>query len=824
MFTLGLLHVFHQIIPISAAAAAAAAGSPCLPSDRIAVDFSDLPGIQHSNRQEWSHQKEFYATTLSTDADHGSGKPKQFTYTVNQVFVMIRVHFFPISYSGLSLSNALFSVSAGPYTLLTTSDSSYSTNCRSSKYTVKEFCINLDSTKLDITVTPSNSTPAAYSLVNKIEVMSIPRNLYFKKNVDLPLVGHSFEFNMGNSTALEKMYRLNVGGKFISGEKDPGMLCDWLDDTPFLVTSSEATTTIHSNSRKISYGSKVPECTAPLEMYATARTIKPNSHRINLTWLFPVDSGFYYLVRLHFCEISWDVKAQVYNQRMFRVYVNHQIAKDNANVMQWADDKAGVAVYRDYIVDLSRYRQDAGNLLLELESKIGSNGSTLYLPILNGLEIFKLSGHSNNLSGQFPFCSQHSHRPASHVVVITNMARLFAFLILLAFAGFVVTHFPSEWYPPLLLLLLRYCKRDRRNFTMPWESSDHRRYFSIKEMSKATDNFSEANLIGHGGFGKVYKGYIDQGATTAAIKRGSPTSHQGLNEFQTEITILSQLRHRHIVSLIGYCTDKKEMILVYDFIARGTLRDHLYGTQKSHLPWKQRLKICIGAAQGLHYLHRGTKQTIIHRDVKTTNILLDERWVAKVADFGLSKYGPNMLSHTHVSTIVKGSFGYLDPEYYRHQKLTEKSDVYSFGVVLFEVLCGRPAVLPVVVDEEEDVQQANLAEWVLRSHQMGTLEQIIDPSLRGEVDPKCLKTFTEIGRQCLADKGKERPLMGDVVWNLELAWQQQNGDAEDGQETIRNGASENVGSADLAGINGCIGTSDPTPGTEFSEIITPKGR
>ncbi|KAK3003489.1 hypothetical protein RJ639_018820 [Escallonia herrerae] len=524
MFTLGLVHVFHQIIPISAAATA---GSPCSPSDsdHIVVDCSDSTGTQHSNRQEWSHQKEFYATSLSTDADHGSGKisacifRKQFTYTFNPVSVgmtMIRLHFFPISYSGLSLSNALFSVSAGPYTLLTTSDSSYSTNCRSPEYIVKEFCINLDSTKLDITFTPSNSSPAAYGLVNKIEVVSMPSNLYFNKNVALPLVGRSSEFNMGNSSALETMHRLNVGGKFISAEKDPGMLRDWLDDTPFLVNSSEATTTIHSNSRKISYSSKVPKCTAPLEMYATARTIKPISYRINLTWFFPVDSGFYYLVRLHFCEISWDVKAQAYNQRIFRVYVNHQIAEEDANVMQWADDKAGVAVYRDYIVDLLRYRQDAGNLLLELERKIGFNSSRRHLPILNGLEIFKLSGHSNNLSGQFPFCSQHSHRPASHVVVITNMARLFAFLILLAFA--------------------------------------------------------------------------------------------------------------------------------------------------------------------------------------------------------------------------------------------------------------------------------------------------------------------EIGRQCLADKGKERPLMGDVVWNLELAWQQQNSDAEDGQETIRNGASENIGGANFAGINSCIGTSDPTPGAEFSEIITPMGR
>ncbi|XP_031109946.1 wall-associated receptor kinase 1-like [Ipomoea triloba] len=291
------------------------------------------------------------------------------------------------------------------------------------------------------------------------------------------------------------------------------------------------------------------------------------------------------------------------------------------------------------------------------------------------------------------------------------------------------------------------------------------RQFSLKEIQQYTNNFSL--LIGRGGYGNVYKGTIHGSATTVAIKRLKEGSKQGEGEFWTEIEMLSKFQNEHLVSLIGFCNEGKERVLVYEYMPKGTLADHLHkfdrlGKNDDHpLSWEKRLEISIGAARGLHYLHT-SKPKAIHRDVKSSNILLDESWVAKVSDFGLSKMGPGNKSFTHISTIVKGTFGYLDPEYFTTCRLTTKSDIYAFGVVLLEVLTGRPALDERIVEEGK-----NLAIWAIDYLKKGNVNDIVDNCLAGQVSQTCLKAFAEIAERCLGRKPHERPNMTDVLTKLE---------------------------------------------------------
>ncbi|BAF26439.1 serine/threonine-protein kinase RIPK [Oryza sativa Japonica Group] len=291
--------------------------------------------------------------------------------------------------------------------------------------------------------------------------------------------------------------------------------------------------------------------------------------------------------------------------------------------------------------------------------------------------------------------------------------------------------------------------------------------FTVEELRRATRDFSVSNFVGEGGFGPVYKGYVDERlkpgvrAQAVAVKLLDLEGSQGHKEWLAEVIFLGQLRHHHLVKLIGYCYEDEHRLLVYEFMARGSLEKHLFKKYSASLPWSTRLKIAIGAARGLAFLHEAAKP-VIYRDFKTSNILLNSDYEAKLSDFGLAKDGPQE-DETHVSTRVMGTQGYAAPEYIMTGHLTTKSDVYSYGVVLLELLTGRKAV-----DKKRPPREQNLVEWARPClHDSRRLNRVIDKSLNGQYSTRAVQKAAAIAYQCLSVSPKSRPRMSAVVEALE---------------------------------------------------------
>lgn len=295
------------------------------------------------------------------------------------------------------------------------------------------------------------------------------------------------------------------------------------------------------------------------------------------------------------------------------------------------------------------------------------------------------------------------------------------------------------------------------------------RWFSCQELKKSTNNFSDAHEIGSGGYGKVYKGILPVAGEMVAIKRAQQGSLQGGAEFKNEIELLSRVHHKNLVGLIGFCFEQGEQMLVYEYMSNGSLKDSLSGKSGIHLDWRRRVRIALGSAKGLSYLHELAYPPIIHRDVKSTNILLDDNLTAKVADFGLSKLvtdgGIDEGGKGHVSTQVKGTMGYLDPEYYMTHQLSEKSDVYSFGVVLLEILTARRPI-------ERGKYIVREVKSALDTGGMSALvSELMDPLLLGSDSHSNLlpglESFVSLALKCAEESAADRPSMSEVVKELE---------------------------------------------------------
>lgn len=287
--------------------------------------------------------------------------------------------------------------------------------------------------------------------------------------------------------------------------------------------------------------------------------------------------------------------------------------------------------------------------------------------------------------------------------------------------------------------------------------------FTFKELAAATRNFRAECLIGEGGFGRVYKGRLDSTNQIVAVKQLDRNGLQGNREFLVEVLMLSLLHHPNLVSLIGYCADGDQRLLVYEYMPLGSLEDHLHDVppDKEPLGWNIRMKIAAGAARGLEYLHDKANPPVIYRDFKSSNILLNEDYDPKLSDFGLAKLGP-VGDKTHVSTRVMGTYGYCAPEYAMTGQLTLKSDVYSFGVVLLELITGRKAI-----DNARVTGEHNLVAWARPLFKdRRKFPYMADPLLQGQYPMRGLYQALAVAAMCLQEQASTRPLIGDVVTAL----------------------------------------------------------
>ncbi|KAL0350545.1 UNVERIFIED_CONTAM: putative receptor-like protein kinase [Sesamum radiatum] len=589
---------------------------------------------------------------------------------------VVRFHFFPFPALG-NLSDARFNVEASGFRVL----SNFSIHGSSSfPLILEEIMLTIPPGKFKIKFVPSEKN--SFAFVNAMEVFAAPSE-FIPDSAVLATRGVD-SYNGLLSSPLRVIHRINVGGPNIMPNIDT-LLRYWIPDDIYLFNKNAAKNS-STYSGKINYQSPgATEFVAPPPVYNTAKEmniVDNSTHMFNISWCFDVKKGAKHLVRVHFCDII----SRTTNEFLtFDLFIDGMFGQ---KIYPYgAVSRPAAPFYDDFVVD----SDNSGFLNITVGPRSDSRNPTAFL---NGVEIMELITDLGSSPGG-------SDSPKRRLLIIIGSVVggliLVLVLFIVVFCGLKKRKSkPVEAFDRPLAHLYggsTYSRTTDKTVTSsPAADFNLGLKVPFSEILYATKNFNKKLRIGEGGFGKVYKGTMRNG-TKVAVKRSEPGHGQGLPEFQT--VVLSKIRHHHLVSLIGYCDERNEMILVYEFMEKGTLRDHLYvsagesreSTSRSTLSWGQRLGICIDAAKGIHYLHTGSSGAIIHRDIKSTNILLDENYVAKVADFGLSRSGPP--DQTHVSTIVKGSFGYLDPEYFLCSQLTQKSDVYSFGVVLLEVLCCK---------------------------------------------------------------------------------------------------------------------------------------
>ncbi|KAK1272296.1 Receptor-like protein kinase FERONIA [Acorus gramineus] len=479
-----------------------------------------------------------------------------FTYTfpVTPGRKFVPLHFYPTDYNNnFTISHSFFSVSVGSYTLLNNFSALLTTQAMNYNYIRKEFSVNISSNTLNLTFTPSPANKNAFAFVNGIEIVSTPQIFVQHDVFRQPLmVGTTITLTIDEHTAFETVARLNVGGSAVSARDDSGFYREWDDDSMYIYGAAVGVVYPKDPNVTIKYSdSTIPEYIAPPSVYGSARSMGPNASvnlNYNLTWIVTVDPGFYYLVRLHFCEIVYPITN--FNMLVFNILINNMTAFQSFE-NGWGID---VPVYLDFIVYVSNTsinKNSSQDIWVALQPNT-VNKPVYYDAELNGLEIFKINNSDGNLASPVFLSKQQTAEVAFSTFRKNHVQHFLAFkmgmpgvvllILLLAFMAW------KRWRQQKVIL-----QSDDSSVPLP---SNRGHLFNFSEIKSTTKDFSESLVIGVGGFGKVYRGEIDGGSTSVAIKRGSRLSNQGAHEFRTEIDMLSKLRHRHLNGMIDQIIDQ----------------------------------------------------------------------------------------------------------------------------------------------------------------------------------------------------------------------------------------------------------------------------
>ncbi|KAF3591324.1 hypothetical protein DY000_02023118 [Brassica cretica] len=452
-------------------------------------------------------------------------------------------------------------------------------------------------------------------------------------------------------------------------------------------------------------------------------------------YAFCLENGAYN-VKLHFMEIQFS-NEEPYSRlgrRIFDIYLQGELFKRDFNIKEEANGTRKPIVKEANV--------NVANHLLEIRLYWAGKGTTLipqrgnYGPIISAISLCH--------SSLGPGCGAEKTIHRTNYPLIFGITGALLAVMLLA----------------LGLYAQKRCRGDKNTRERDLRAQGLQTVcFTWRQLQAATNNFDEAKKLGEGGFGSVFKGELSDG-TIIAVKQLSAKSCQGNREFVNEIGMISGLNHPNLVKLYGCCVEKNQLLLVYEYMENNSLALALNGESAPNLDWAARQRICVGIARGLEFLHEGSMIRMVHRDIKTTNVLLDADLNAKISDFGLARLHEE--EHTHVSTKIAGTIGYMAPEYALYGELTEKADVFSFGVVAMEIVSGKSNT-----KQKGSADHVWLIKWARKLQQTGDIMDIIDPVLEGDFNRKEAERMIKVSLVCTNSSPLLRPTMSEVVQMLE---------------------------------------------------------